>query len=50
MDKPQLLRTDCKKCGRHLADLPKGAQASCPTCGVWTKAGGGPKTEHRGDS
>lgn len=39
MERARLLPTFCRRCGRHLADLPASAWTNCPCCGLWTKAG-----------
>lgn len=36
--KDNLVSFICPRCGRHLADAPRDASISCPTCNVWVKA------------
>ncbi len=36
--KDELVPYSCPQCGRHLADAPRGASVSCPTCNVWVTA------------
>ena len=36
--KDELVAYVCPRCGRHLADAPRGASVSCPDCHVWAKA------------